>query len=164
MYIPVQCYGLHTIPLMCYTPCCNLSSSILFGILCIYIYAFYILQCVACWIIMYSYVLCQKWRIKHVQSIDVTLQWRHNGRDSVSNHQPLDCLLNGLFRHRSKKTSKLRVTGFGRGIHRWLVNSPHKWPVTRKMFPFDDVIMKESTLDSFKQNYTYPKGWIKWCC
>ena len=27
------------------------------------------------------------------------------------------------------------------GIHQWPVNSPHKWPVTRKMFPFDDVIM-----------------------
>ena len=31
---------------------------------------------------------------------------------------------------------------FVRGIHRWPVNSPHKWPVTRKMFPLDDVIMK----------------------
>ena len=30
---------------------------------------------------------------------------------------------------------------FVRGIHRWPVNSPHKGPVTRKMFPFDDVIM-----------------------
>ena len=30
---------------------------------------------------------------------------------------------------------------FVRGIHQGLVNSPHKWPVTRKMFPFDDVIM-----------------------
>ena len=30
---------------------------------------------------------------------------------------------------------------FVRGIHRGRVNSPHKWPVTRKMFPFDDVIM-----------------------
>ena len=29
---------------------------------------------------------------------------------------------------------------FVRGIHRWPVNSPHKWPVTREMFPFDDVI------------------------
>ena len=28
-----------------------------------------------------------------------------------------------------------------RGIHRWLVNSPHKGPVTQKMFPFDDVIV-----------------------
>ena len=27
------------------------------------------------------------------------------------------------------------------GIHRGPVNSPHKWPVTRKMVPFDDVIM-----------------------
>ena len=40
-----------------------------------------------------------------------TLRWRHNGRDSVSNHQPHDCLLNRLFRRRSKKTSKLRVAG-----------------------------------------------------
>ena len=30
---------------------------------------------------------------------------------------------------------------FVRGIHRWPVNPPHKGPVTRKMFPFDDVIM-----------------------
>ena len=30
------------------------------------------------------------------------------------------------------------------GIHRGPVNSPHKWPVTRKMFPFDDVIMRRS--------------------
>ena len=68
------------------------------------------------------------------------LQWRHNGRDSVSNHQSHDCLLNRLLRRRSKKTSKLRVTGLCVGIHRGPVNSPHKWPVTRKMFPFDDVI------------------------
>ena len=31
---------------------------------------------------------------------------------------------------------------FVRRIHRWPVNSPQKWPVTRKMFPFDDVIMR----------------------
>ena len=30
---------------------------------------------------------------------------------------------------------------FVRGIHRWPVNSPNKWPVTRKMFPFDDIFM-----------------------
>ena len=46
-----------------------------------------------------------------VQSVE-SLQWRHNGHDGVSNHQPHDCLLNSLFRRRSKKTSKLRVTGF----------------------------------------------------
>ena len=63
----------------------------------------------------------------------------HNGRDSVSNHQPPNCLLNRLFRRRSKKQSKLRVTG--RCAWNWPVNSQHKWPATPKRFPFDDVIM-----------------------
>ena len=43
------------------------------------------------------------------------LWWRHNGHGRVSNHQPYDCLLKGLFRRRSKKTSKLRVTGLCAG-------------------------------------------------
>ena len=34
------------------------------------------------------------------------------------------------------------------GIHRGPVNSPHKWPVTRKMFPFDDVIMNTFQVES----------------
>ena len=41
----------------------------------------------------------------------ITLRWRHNGHDGVSIHQPRDCLLNRLFRCRSKKTWKLRGTG-----------------------------------------------------
>ena len=45
----------------------------------------------------------------------MTLRWRHNGCDSVSNHQPHHCLLNRLFRRTSKKTSKLRVTGLCAG-------------------------------------------------
>ena len=45
------------------------------------------------------------------QSATCALQWRHNEHDSVSSHQPHDCLLNRLFGRRSKKTSKLRVTG-----------------------------------------------------
>ena len=47
--------------------------------------------------------------------IFISLQWRHNGHDSVSNHQPHDCLPNRLFRRRSKKTSKLRTTGICAG-------------------------------------------------
>ena len=46
---------------------------------------------------------------------DWSLQWRHNGRDGVSNHQRLDCLLSRFFRTRSKKTSELRVTGLCEG-------------------------------------------------
>ena len=44
-----------------------------------------------------------------------SLQCRHNGRDVVSSHQPYDYLLNRLFRCRSKKTAKLRVTGLCAG-------------------------------------------------
>ena len=43
------------------------------------------------------------------------LQWRHNEPDFLSNHQPHDCLRNRLFRRRSKKTSKLLVTGLCAG-------------------------------------------------
>ena len=72
----------------------------------------------------------------------ISLLWRQNGCDGVSNHQPRDCLLNRLFRRRSKKKLQSSASlAFENGIHLWPVNSPHKGPVTRKMFPFDDVIM-----------------------
>ena len=48
----------------------------------------------------------------------LSLQWCHNMRDGGWNHQPHDCLLNCLFRHRSKKTSKIHVTLL------WAGNSP----------------------------------------
>ena len=51
----------------------------------------------------------------HLLVLGHPLHWRHNGHDSVSNQQPHDCLLNRLFRLRSKKTSKLRVTGLCAG-------------------------------------------------
>ena len=50
-------------------------------------------------------------RLQESVSSNLHITVRHNGRDSVSNHQPHHCLLNRLFRRRSKKTSKLRVTG-----------------------------------------------------
>ena len=69
------------------------------------------------------------------------LQWRHNRHDSVSHHQPYYC----LFSLSSGADQRIHQTSASltcvRGIHRWLVNSRHKGPVTRKMFPFDDVIM-----------------------
>ena len=65
------------------------------------------------------------------------LQWRHNERDGVSNRRRLHCSLNRLLGRRSKKTSKLHVTGPCEP--RWPVDSPHEGAVTRKML--DDVIM-----------------------
>ena len=61
---------------------------------------------------------CRHWTISvqiHTHISYSSLWWRHNGRDSVSNHQPHDCLLNCIFRRKLKKTSKLRATGLCRG-------------------------------------------------
>ena len=69
------------------------------------------------------------------------LQWRHNERDGVSNQQPYYCLLNRLFRHRWRKTSKPRVTGLCEG------NSPVTGEFSAQRasdaekIPFDDFIM-----------------------
>ena len=51
------------------------------------------------------------------------------------------------------------------GIHRGPVNSPHKWPVTRKMFPFDDVIMLrwlcENMLNKcWSRRWSHPGCWL----
>ena len=45
-----------------------------------------------------------------------------------------------------RKHQSSATLAFAQGIHRSPVNSPHKWPVTRKMFPFDDVIMGQFRL------------------
>ena len=53
-----------------------------------------------------------------------------------------------------------------RGIHRWPVNYPHKWPVTRKMFPFDDVIMRTYYLsyEAFIINALYGRNIFEYIC
>ena len=66
--------------------------------------------------------------VPSIQPCDLTLQtsvplhWRHNGCDCVSNHQPHDCLLNRLFRRRSRqrKHQSSASLAFVRGIHRWI--------------------------------------------
>ena len=84
----------------------------------------------------------QHWTTETAFIFFITLQWSHNERDGVSNHQPRDCLLNRLFKAQIiRKYQSSASLAFVRGIHRWPVNSPHKEPVTRKMFSFDDVIM-----------------------
>ena len=70
-----------------------------------------------------------------------TLQWRHNERDGVSNHQSHDCLRNRLFRRRSKNTSKLRDTGLCEGNSPVTGEFPAQRASNREIFPFDYVIM-----------------------
>ena len=56
---------------------------------------------------------CLKWILDRHSSN--SLQWHHNECDDVSNHQHCECLLNPLFRPRSKKTVKLHITGLCEG-------------------------------------------------
>ena len=60
-----------------------------------------------------------------------SLRWRHNEQYEVSNHQPHDCLLKRLFRRRSKKTSKLCVTGLceGNSLGTWIPCTKVQWRV-----------------------------------
>ena len=90
--------------------------------------------------IYYEHWLCQC-NVMCSMQIYITIQWYHNGRDGISNHQTHDCLLNRLLRHKHQSSASL---AFVKGIHWWPVNSLHKWPVTRKMFPFDAAIMRWS--------------------
>ena len=108
----------------------------------------------------------------HAYGIAYTLRWRHNERDSVSNHQPHDCLLNRLFRRRSKKTSKLRVTGLCEG------NSPGTGEFPAQMASYvenvsiwwrhhesiswwrHDIVISSAVLAFYEENPSH-KG--QWC-
>ena len=69
------------------------------------------------------------------------LWWRHNGRDG-SQINSLTIVYSTVYSGADQRKHQSSASlAFVRGIHRWPVNSPYKWPVTRKMFPFDDVIM-----------------------
>ena len=117
-----------------------------------------------------SAYLCREIFVSNVGAIPNSLQWRHM---SIANHRKRYHLFDSLFgliTHYSDVimgaiSSQITLTivypivysgadprkhqssaslAFVRGIHRRPVNSPHKWPVTRKKFPFDDVIMNEN--------------------
>ena len=95
------------------------------------------------------------------------LQWCYNERDGVSNHWCLNCSTFCTDADQRKHQSWESLV-FLRGIHRWLVDSPHKdqwrsalmfsliwWPgdsphkgsLMQKMFSFDDVIMHWPLVD-----------------
>ena len=78
----------------------------------------------------------------------------------ASNHQPHDCLLNRSSGADQRKHQSSASLAFVRGIHLWLVNSPHKEPVMRKMFPFDDVIMNSLNMLSFICHHSQQFLWI----
>ena len=72
------------------------------------------------------------------------LPWRHNERDGVLNKSPASSIVystvySGADQRNHQSSASL---AFVWGIHRWPVYSLHKGPATRKMFPFDGVIIK----------------------
>ena len=77
------------------------------------------------------------------------LKWRHNERDGFSGASVVcSAVCLGADADQRKHQSSASLT-FVRGIHRWPVDSLYKGPITRKMFPFDDVIMCWSQWQKF---------------
>ena len=72
--------------------------------------------------------------------IALSLDWRHNERVGVSNYRCPDCLLNRLFRHRSKQTSNFCFTGLCEEKPPVTGGFPSERTSNAEMFPFDDVI------------------------
>ena len=83
--------------------------------------------------------------LKYMTKIGQQLRWRHNGCGGVSNTSftIVDSTVYSDAGQRKHQSSA--SLAFVLGIHRGPVNSPHKGPVTRKIFPFDDVIMNPLT-------------------
>ena len=84
----------------------------------------------------------------------VTLQWCHNGSDSVTS---LTIVFSTVYSDADQlKHQSSASLAFVWGIHRVPVNSSHKCPVTRKMFPFDDVIMAHGALIVYHKQWLIP--------
>ena len=106
-------------------------------------------------ILLLAWAMCSWSRI-------ILLLWRHNGCNAVSNHQRLDSLFNRLFRFRSKKTSKLCVTGLCEGNSPGTCEFPAQRPLMRKMFLFDDVIMLCMRPANKRRRYNVTSSFIDW--
>ena len=87
------------------------------------------------------------------------LQWCHNERDGFT-IIVYSTVYSGTDHRKHQSSTSL---AFVRGIHRWPVNSPHKWPVTRKMFPFDDVIMDIALVMTHGISHSSCTNVFLWC-
>ena len=115
------------------------------------------------WDTMHIHKLQNSARNWHIVS---SLRWRRNQHGGVSNHQPHGCLLNRLFRRRSEKTSKLRVTGPLCGEF----TGPSEFPTQRASYVENvSIWWRHHLLGDFcnlwicNQIWTKQK-WSKWNC
>ena len=90
-------------------------------------------------------------------SVLCSLRWRHNEFDGIV-WIVCSTVCSGVDQREYQSSASLT---FVRGIHLWPMDSPHKGPVTRKMFPFDDVIILRKTncisgADAIVKSWLYP--------
>ena len=83
-----------------------------------------------------------EFRWKFHLSFFLALQWRDNELDGVSNTSLMIVYWTVYSDADQRKHQSSVSLAFVRGSPRWRMNSPHKGPVTRNLFPFDDVIME----------------------
>ena len=80
--------------------------------------------------------LCRCWLVIPIHYSDIIMG---ANASQITNHTIVYSTVYSDANQRKRQSSA--SLAFARGIHRWPVNSPHKGPVTRKMFPFYDVNM-----------------------
>ena len=103
---------------------------------------------------------CTKPSIYHyylIMTFRKSLQWCHNECNGLSNYRHLDCLLNRLFRCRSEKTSKLRITGLCEGNPPVTGRFPSQRVSTKKNFSIGWGEMEE--LVELGNWYSEPHSW-----
>ena len=81
---------------------------------------------------------CNDWDRTYMRTEHTSLQWHHNEHDGVPDYRRLDFTQPFV---QVQIKANITSLAFVRGIHRGPVNSPHKEPITRKMFLFGDAIM-----------------------
>ena len=90
-------------------------------------------------------VICRR-RLHCITVTPKWARWRLKSPASRLSTQP-------FFQAHIKKHQSSASLSFVRGISRWPVNSLHKWPVTRQMFPFDDVFMNSGYHDVYCEGH-----------
>ena len=83
--------------------------------------------------------------------ITVTSEWARCHLRSPASRSFTQPFIQGADHRKHQSSASLP---FVRGIHRWPANSLHQWPVTRTMFPFDDVIMLKRGSESESKSNT----------
>ena len=98
-------------------------------------------------------------------TIHLAMAWHYNDfimRVIASQITSLSIVCSSLYSGAGQRKFQSSASlAFVRGIHRWPVNSPHKWPVTRKMFPFDDVIKAQLAIIWTAVDPLYNETWTK---